>query len=586
MIPSLDTGSTTSTTPTLPAYDANLDIAKTAPVTARTPEPIFQDPDDQGVEPMQDAEPTSTLQDPKATPEEVAAFVKWESYGNPEQARFAFTEALKAHADDPEWLAEFYNQLGTEKTAEMIAKTTDPATHSIGGYGGNADVANDEVAAIRESLNTLQEAGYLDENSIKAILGEFPDNQDAIAYASSEIFGKADPDVRAAFFNVAAKSDSSSWNAGALEVLNGLHSSEQQELLLNLSDGERDAFIHGAMVGERKIASFDDAVENGIETYRKLEDGEIDAQTFGGIEQLLHSANGVTVYYTGQVTVPKFTPSLQRDLFTSVAKALNDKSDNGTFDNLRDNAGFKEELSTLYMSNSDKLLHEQAPDGAFTDSQFVEGMSSFFEMTLFTQNAGSNREALMEHVVTEMSDVGNAAAKPPLSQAEYEALHGGWSQQDHVEVMGGLQGMVLQAAESQKGYLESEILADKEQRQQMIGFVTGMAFSFVPGASEVLGPLAEAGGNWLSQVPGKIAEYGYDAATSQLEEGSTEALTNLLSGAGENEESLSDVNEFLGMFKDTIIGTSAALPNGEEGELNLRTAFQSAFAFYRDLLSF
>ena len=39
-------------------------------------------------------------------------------------------------------------------------------------------------------------------------------------------------------------------------------------------------------------------------------------------------------------------------------------------------------------------------------------------------------------------------------------------------------------------------------------------------------------------------------------------------------------------FRDIIVATNAALPNGEAGELNLRSAFQSAFSFYHELVEF
>ncbi len=582
MTPAID--SSASNAVALPAYNAIPDGGGGS-VVQTAPEPIFPDPENQGVDPLGETPPVSVSEDPDATPAEVAAYVKYHNAGlNPEQGRIEYLEALAAHKDDAAWLAEFYQQLGPEATADLIAQTTDPLNHGTGGQGSDPEIAQLQTDAIRESFESLQAAGYLDEASITAILNEFPNN-DSINYAATEIFGKADVALKETFIAAAMRVDNDRWNAGALEVLNGLDPSRQQRLLMDLSDTERDAFIEGAMLGEQPLPRFEDAVRYGIHTNMMIEQEMIEPETYGGMQQLLDTANGVTVYYHARITVPNFGASLQSDLFSSVAKGLNNDA---AFEQFRDDAGFKEELSTLYMNNSERILHEQAPDGAFTDAGFVEGMTSFFELTLFTDNAGSNRETLMESVVETMSDVGMASAAPPLSQAEYETAHGGWSQQDHVEVMGGLQGMVLQAASNQKDYLQSEILADQEQREQMIGFVTGMAFSFVPGAGDVLGSLASGGGNWLSQVPGTIAEFGYDQATSQLEEGSTEALMQLLGGLGDSsqQDQLANVDAFLESFKDTIIGTSAALPNGEAGELNLRTAFQSAFAFYRDLLSF
>lgn len=548
-----------------------------------TVEPIFSDPQNQGVDPTGDTPQVSVSENPDARPEEVAAYVKWNGAGtNPEMGRYAYLEALYEHRDDPQWLADFYQQLGPETTAELISQTTDPYTHStIGAEGGDPEMAQAQAEAIRESLETLQDAGYLDQNALSAVLNEFPNN-DTILHASTEIFGKADTELQELFVTTAAQADNDSWNAGALDVLNGLSSDRQQTLLTGLGD-KLDAFIAGAMAGERSEVSFADAVQFGMHANMLADQGEIDRHTFGGVETLLATANHVTVYYHAQTVVPDFDAALQTDLFGAVSKGLNNPE---VFDNFRGDAGFKEELSTLFMNNSQSILHQQAPDGAFANPNFIEGMTKFFEITLFTQDPGSNRETLMQHVVTTMGDVGDASAAPPLPQADYEAAHGGWSQQDHVEVMGGLQAMVLQAADNQKSYLENEILEDKQQREQMIGFVTGMAFAFVPGASDVLGDLAAGGTNWLSKVPGTIAEFGYEQGTSQLEEGAQQALLGLLSGAGSDQEALADITAFMETFKGTITGTSAALPNGEEGELSLRTAFQSAYAFYRDLVSF
>lgn len=572
----------TSTSPVL-NYQSPAETPPPDDGAQQQPAPIFTDPENQGVDPTGDTPQVSAAEDPDAPPEQVAAYVKWESAGlNPDSGRFAYLEALHVHKDDPEWLAEFYAQLGPEAAAELISQTTDPFTHSIiGAEGGDPEIAQLQAQAIRESLETLQAAGYLDQQSLASLLGQFPNN-DSIAYAATEIFGRADSGLEELFFNAAAHSDNPAWNAGALHVLNGLPSERQQALLTGLGD-RLDGFIAGAMAGERQLPAFADAVRFGMHAGSLVEDGTIEPVTYGGIEQLLKTANNATVYYHARTVVPDFDAALQSELFSAVSQGLNNGE---VFDKFRDSASFKQELSTLFMNNSQDILHQQAPDGAWSDPDFIEGMTKFFEITLFTQNPGENRETLMQHVLTTMGDVGDAAAAPPLSQADYEAAHGGWSQQDHVEVMGGLQGMILQAADNQKSYLEAEILADKEQRQAMIGFVTGMAFAFVPGASEALAGLSSQGGNWLSKVPSTIAEFGYDQATSQLEEGSQELLLNLLSGAGSNEEALADVDAFMDTFKDTILGTSAALPNGEQGELDLRSSFQSAYAFYRDLLSF
>lgn len=51
-----------------------------------------------------------------------------------------------------------------------------------------------------------------------------------------------------------------------------------------------------------------------------------------------------------------------------------------------------------------------------------------------------------------------------------------------------------------------------------------------------------------------------------------------------NRDALVNVDVLIDKFRDVIVATNVALPNGEIGELNLRAAFQSAFSFYRDLV--
>lgn len=515
-------------------------------------------------------------EDPSASPEEVAAYVKYEGV-NSDRGQIAFMEALQTHGDDPEWLAEFYTALGPDAASALIAHTTDPVSYQYAGAGGSAEYAEAQTQAVLDSLQTLHDAGYLDQQSLEFMLDGL--YGDAIVYASTEIFANADPGLQELFFNYASQSDNPDWNAGALHVLNTMSPDKQQTLLAGLGDG-LDGFIASAMEGERDVPLFADAVRLGNATPMAFDDGLIEPLTYGGIETLLDTANGVTVYYHAKTVVPDFDTGLQVDLFSAVSTALESES---VFDKFIDNAAFKDELSILFINNTDQLLHTYAPDGAFQPGT-IEGLVKFFEITLFTPNAGAQREPLMEHVVLTMGDVGDASAAPPLSQAEYEELHGGWSQMDHVEVMGGLQAMVLQAADNQKTYLEGEILSDQQQREAMIGFVAGMAFAFVPGGSAIMKGLQAEGGSWLSQVPGTVAAVTYDQGTSQLKEASQDGLIDLLSGAGENQESLAEVEAFMTMFKDTILATNAALPNGEEGELNLRSAFQAAFAFYGDLI--
>jgi len=304
--------------------------------------------------------------------------------------------------------------------------------------------------------------------------------------------------------------------------------------------------------------------------------------TLGGVQQLLETANRTTVYYHAQTAVPDFSPELQNRVFSAVVNGLNNPE---AFENFVENPAFKDELSRLFIRNGADILSSQAPDGAFQSADFIRGMTEFFELTLFSPNGGERREELMESVVRTMGSVGDASLNPPLSQSEYENLHNGWSQQDHTEVMGGLLGMVWQAAENQQEYINNEIMQDAARRKEMVGFFVGMAFSFVPGAGDALGKIAGEGASFLQQIPDKIVGFTWDQGKDQLKNGSQDFLLNLLKGST-NADALANVELLTDRFRDLIVATNAALPNGEEGELNLRSAFQSAFSFYHELVEF
>ena len=522
-------------------------------------------------------DPVNLTHDPDASPEEVAAFVKMypsSSFGR--EGYYAFIEALQEHQGDAEWLAGFYSALGAETTAQMISEVLDPTTHQPpGGYGTDPQFANAQAALVRDSLETLQKAGKLNQDGMNALVDSLRINP----YIATEIFARStNHELKAMFINAAINNGNDTWEAGALHVLNSMPSYKQEQVLNSLGD-RLDPFIRGALRGETQMFSFSDMVQYGYMGTSVNED-LLTKITFGGAEKLLETANRTVVYYHAQVAVPEFSPELQNRLFASFAEALNDPK---VFENFRDNPSFKDELSRLFIRNGADILREQAPDGAFVNADFINGMTKFFELTLFSPNGGELRDDLMQSVIETMSNVGDATLNPPLSQSEYERLHNGWSQQDHVEVMGGLLGMVWQAAANQQEFIQNEIMQDEARRKEMVSLFVGMAFSFLPGAGDVIGKIAGDGATFLQQIPDKIIDFTWNKAKDQLKDGSQDFLLNLLKGMT-NRDALTSVNALIDEFRDVIVATNAALPNGEAGELNLRAAFQSAFSFYRDLV--
>lgn len=232
----------------------------------------------------------------------------------------------------------------------------------------------------------------------------------------------------------------------------------------------------------------------------------------------------------------------------------------------------KDALSRLFMHAGEDLLHRAAPDGAYGSQDFQAGMIKFMELTLFSENPNSLRPQTMEYMVRLTQNVGDAAAEPPVSQSEYEAAHGGWSQQDHVEAMSGLMAMAWKAADNQK----DAIRASEAQRKQTMQMFTGLAFSFVPGAGKVLGELGGEGAEFLEQIAGKVRDFAWDKAKGALQSGVEGQLADLMS-----DDSIENIDTMLGNLRDVILSLNASLPNGEDGELDLRSKFQSAFSFYQ-----
>ncbi|HEY8561478.1 MAG TPA: hypothetical protein VIL74_13970 [Pyrinomonadaceae bacterium] len=513
--------------------------------------------------------------DPHSTPEEAAAALKSPyrpSYDIQSDVQ-AFTDQLDAHKDDPAWLQSYYAALGSEKTAEIIGNAATSSGYSTYLYGGGgsrdaAEMYNRNMDIIGDSLETLRAGGKLSQTDMNNLVGAMKDNfNPSIAV---DMFGRASEGVQELFVGATIANGDDTLEAAGSSVLAQLPGDKQARILGGLDQTKLDDFIRGAMAGQTEAIDLSNYLETGIA------DKQV---TLGGVEKLAANAAGQTFQYYPYSYQP-YSTDLQNRLFASITKGLNSSE---AFDNFRENPAFKDSLSRLFMRSGAEILKEQAPDGAFQDADFIPGMTKFFELALFSPKGGELRDELMASVVQTMGDVGDASKNPPLSQSEYENLHNGWSQQDHTEVMGGLLGMVWQAAENQKDFIQNEIMRDAARKKEMVGFFVGMAFSFVPGAGDVFGKIAGEGASFLQQIPDKIVNFAWDQSKDQLKNGSQEFLLNLLKGSS-NADALANVEVLTDNFREIIVATNAALPNGEQGELNLRAAFQSAFSFYHELV--
>lgn len=517
--------------------------------------------------------------DPNSTPEEAAAALKspYKPNYDPQSDVQAFTDQLEAHKNDPEWMRSYFAALGSDMTAELISNAATPSGYSsylYGGYGSKdaAEMYNNNMSTIAQALETVRADGGLSQTDMNNLVGAMED-KGFNPNVALDMFGKASPEVREMFVRAAIENGSDVVEAAGSHILAGMSGAKQAEILGGLSDEQLNTFIQGAMAGQTEAIDMSNYLETGIADK---------TTTLGGVERLLSTANQYTGYYGSTFQTAPFSPELQNRLFNATVNGLNSSE---AFDNFKDNPAFKDELSKLFIRNGSDILKSQAPDGAFQSADFISGMTKFFELTLFSPKGGELRDDLMKSVIDTMGNVGDASKNPPLSQSEYEARHNGWSQQDHTEVMGGLLGMVWQAAENQKEYINNEIMQDAARKQEMVGFFVGMAFSFIPGAGDVMGKIAGEGASFLQQIPDKLVDFAWDQSKDQLKNGSQEFLLDLLKGSS-NADALANVDMLTDKFRDIIVATNAALPNGEQGELNLRAAFQSAFSFYHELVEF
>ncbi len=320
-----------------------------------------------------------------------------------------------------------------------------------------------------------------------------------------------------------------------------------------------------------QASSFGDLISRSFNTEMKTAVVNQMMAQAATIKPRLFGDNGgvdVQALFTSAAVIAESAPRTER---AEMLKTIVETLPNVNLPSLIKDPATKDALSSLFMKSGEDLLHLAAPDGAYQTIKFQNGMIKFFELTLFSEKPGEMRPEMMEYVVKLSKDVGDAAATPPISQAEYERTHGGWSQQDHVEVMGGLFAMTWQAAENQKG----AISADRKQREDTVKMFTGLAFSFVPGAGKVLGELGGEGAEFLDQIAGTVRDYAWDQLKSSAKDAVESQISELISG-----DSLANIDKMIENLQGAVVSLNALLPNDEEGELDLRGKFQSGFAFY------
>lgn len=376
---------------------------------------------DQGIQ-FDAVDPVSISQDPNATPEEVAAYIKnhpSSSY-EPNTARYEYLDAIQAHANDPDWLAQFHSALGSETAGQLISDTLDPASHWGPGVSGtDPELPLRQVELVRTTLETMIASGDLTQEGINALIGGMRENP----HVATELFAHANDQTREMFINAAINDGADTWDAGALHVLNTMPSYRQEQILNGLSGEKLNSFIEGAMARQEQIFSFTDEVKYGLYGTSVNED-LLTKVNFGGIEKLLETANRVDVYYHAQTAVPAFSEELQLKLLNAVGTGLNN---NDAFNNVENNVAFKDELSRLMINNHDAYINgELNADGGSSGEDlspaFRDSYEKIMQMTLFTPPLGDESTKLMEFVDSTYKGIADDLNK--LSDTDFEAKYG------------------------------------------------------------------------------------------------------------------------------------------------------------------
>ena len=443
-----------------------------------------------------------------------------------------FSQALEAHADDPEWIADFFAELGPETTARLMNDALDPSTYTPMGHEGDTDYANAQVDAVQNAFSTLQEDGVLTQETMDTLINEW-DNFNP--YVATEIFASANSELREMFINSVIGNGDNTFDAAALHVLGTLPYATQEHILTGLDSDQNNpvnlnAFIEGAMASGGDIATFESRVENPNGNYQMNP-----MVTFGGIEDLVYLAtdkvgNGYPYYAESP-----FEERLQVNLFNAASGALDN---NRTFENFEDNIRFEENLAKLFIQNRDAIFasNSSSVNGSISTAG-EERLERFFQLTLMTPPQTASYDALTFSVydyVNSTSSALQAATTPEARQAFIETY--GMSPEDSAQLLGGVMGALVDSA----GLAQGEINKDNAARLKQIEFFTGLAFAFVPGASDFLAEgitnefvkhfveqgtsylQGEISGDFESRLNGSLASLGDD---NPLEAGQ---LTNVL----------------------------------------------------------
>lgn len=266
--------------------------------------------------------------DKDAKPDEAAAFIterlRFSSSSNlrETQAQF-FTQALKDHANDPQWMQSFLRGLGTEKSAELINAAAQPGTYQ---YQDEKQI-NERLGTVRDALARLTNAGLLNRADMDKLVGKGSENGNVNPWLATEVFAKAPSEnvknlFIAATINKALHTDGKTGNDTAAAATHVLASTSPQnqarQLTAIINAGDFDKLMLRSRAGESEIPQFVSLVKNSGSF-----GGRPEFEKYGRSTELLTS---LRAHYAANPNARPLAILTDQELAAEYSRVLGDRS--------------------------------------------------------------------------------------------------------------------------------------------------------------------------------------------------------------------------------------------------------------------
>ncbi len=367
--------------------------------------------------------------------------------------------------------------------------------------------------------NLLTHAGGNEANNLGAI-GLPPAQRDVIGTAVGQAYDQMSPADRTGFIN------------GVVEQtrLNGF---------ANYALGGDPARISDLIGRSGNTTLKTDAVNAFTQRMADTEGALFDSNQGVDVRALANGAATIAASGTG----PEYTA-----MFTNIVKNFSEMKP-GQFEHLMEDPALKDNLSRAFINNSDAIIRGMTDEaGGLRDAKSSDGLRQFFEMTMFSGDPGQLRQQVMGEAVRVISQYGDPTAAPTA----------GRTKADDARTAGSLIGLVQAAALNQKDSIE----ASQESRQETVEMFTGMAFSFAPGASQVLGKGAS-----------NLLEAGFEQGKEYAQEQANSGIGNLINELNDG-EALENIDNGFKEIRDLSFQVSSTLENNDD----LYNAFNSGYS--------